>query len=86
MSPIICKNIVKPEHRAVIVLNNFLTFSISTSVWVKNSSLGCHSTRVPVWGFPVCLSTLLCSKIPSLNLTCSYWPSLKVVTFNQCDK
>ena len=38
---------VSPGQRQAIVLNKALTFSISTSVCSKNSSLGTQETIVP---------------------------------------
>ena len=55
---------------------------ISTFVFVKNSSLGCHITNVPVSLVSIFL-TSLSLKTPSSNLIFSLSPSLYVVTSNQ---
>lgn len=47
-SPPRFKLIVNPGQRQVIVSNKSLTLFNSTSVWVKNSSEGCHVTSVPL--------------------------------------
>jgi len=70
----IVKIIFKPGHKQEIVLKRFSTFEISTSVFVKNSSLGFQLTTVP-FSFshdPVALF----AKTPSSKTIFSYFLSL----------
>ena len=80
-SPPRFKLIVNPGQRQVIVSNKSLTLFNSTSVWVKNSSEGCHVTSVPLPFTP--LPEVLFSKTPSLKVINSYWSSLQVLTLSQ---
>ena len=81
--PLSFKLIVKPGHKAATVLNNDLIVLTSTVVFLKNSSLGCQVTTVPVGTLFVTFDVVLFSNNPSTNLICSCCPSLQVHTSNQ---